>query len=81
MELLCFLDISGEPRLWSGSLGQIAMATSIDDGVSLHWGDMLVIAAYFLISIGVGVSVSICRVFWTKTVTENLDRPTDGVLC
>ena len=61
MELSCFLDISGEPRLWSGSLGQIAMATSIDDGVSLHWGDMLVIAAYFLISIGVGIWVSICR--------------------
>ena len=67
--------------MWSDCLGQIAMATSIDDGVSLHWGDMLVIAAYFLISIGVGVWVSICRVFWTKTVTENLDRPTDGVLC
>ena len=63
MELLYFSDTSGEPRLQSGFLGQIAMATSIDDGVSLHWGDMLVIAAYFLISIGVGVWVSICRVF------------------
>ena len=39
------------------------MATSIDDGVSLHWGDMLVIAGYFLVSIGVGVWVSIFCMF------------------
>ena len=39
------------------------MATSISDGGSLHWGDGLVIAAYFAISIGVGV--------WVRTLTFN----------